>query len=130
MSKTFKPTTLVLLGALALSGSVNASVSSVAETGVAVVQQSTKKVSGVVLDNTGMGIIGANVVVKGTTNGTVTDFDGNFTLTVPTNATLVVSYIGYEHQEFSVAGKSTFNITLQEDSEMLDEVVVVGFGTQ
>ena len=130
MSKTFKPTTLVLLGALALSGSVNASVSSVAETGVAVVQQSTKKVSGVVLDNTGMGIIGANVVVKGTTNGTVTDFDGNFTLTVPTNATLVVTYIGYAHQEFSVAGKSTFNITLQEDSEMLDEVVVVGFGTQ
>ncbi len=74
------------------------------------------------------GVIGANVVEKGnTTNGTITDFDGNFTLTVPQGSTLVISYIGFQTQE--VAAASTVSVTLQEDNAMLDEVVVIGYGT-
>ena len=92
-------------------------------------QQSGKKVTGTILDASGETIIGANVVEKGTTNGTITDFDGKFTLNVPDNAILLISYIGYSDQEVAVAGKTSFNITLKEDSELLDEVVVVGYGT-
>ena len=75
-------------------------------------------------------VIGATIVMQGdATHGTVTDFDGNFTLTdVPSNATLVISYVGYATQDISVAGQTTFNIVLQEDSELLDEIVVTGYG--
>ena len=92
----------------------------------------TKTVKGSVTDaTTGESIIGANVVVVGTTHGTMTDIDGNFTLNnVPENGTLRVSYIGYASQEVSVAGKSSFNFSLKEEGEDLDEVVVVGYGTQ
>lgn len=86
-------------------------------------------VTGVVKDATGETVIGASVLEKGTTNGTITDIDGNFSLTVASNSTLVVSYIGYAAQEIAVGGKTFFNIMLKEDSEMLDEVVVVGYGT-
>lgn len=74
--------------------------------------------------------IGANVVVSGTTNGTVTDFNGNFSLEVPENGTLDVSFIGYLTQSVSLKGKSEFRITLKEDTQKLDEVVVVGYGTR
>ena len=96
---------------------------------VSVVQQG-KKVTGVVVDGAGIPVIGANVIVKGTTNGTITDFDGNFTLeNVPADGVLVVSYIGYLSQEIPVGNQSAINVTLKEDTQALDEVVVVGYGT-
>ncbi len=87
-------------------------------------------VKGTVNDDSGEPIIGASVVEKGTTNGTVTDFDGNFSLNVKSGATLVISYIGYTTQEVAVNGQSTINVTLKEDNALLDEVVVVGYGVQ
>ena len=93
-------------------------------------QSSTINVKGVVNDAMGP-VIGASVVEKGNaTNGTITDIDGNFSLKVPSDATLTISFIGYKTVELPVAGKTSFTVTLKEDSEMLDEVVVVGFGTQ
>lgn len=94
------------------------------------VNQKVKNVKGVVVDETGEPVIGANVVVAGTTNGTVTDFNGNFTLEVPENGTLDISFIGYLTQSISLKGKSDFRITLKEDTQKLDEVVVVGYGTR
>lgn len=91
-------------------------------------QQSSKKITGIVKDVTGEPIIGANVIVKGTTNGTMTGLDGDFELEVPENALLVISYIGYVNQEIPVSGKNSFNVTLEEDTQNLDEVVVLGYG--
>lgn len=85
-------------------------------------------VKGTVKDNTGEPVIGASVVQKGTSNGIVTDIDGNFTLDVPSNSTIVVSFIGYKTQEIPVAGKKLIDVIMKEDTEMLDEVVVVGYG--
>lgn len=90
----------------------------------------TKRVSGTVKSTSGESIIGANVKVAGTTIGCITDIDGNFTLEVPENAKLTVSYIGFQTQEVAINGKSSMSIVLKEDTEMLDEVVVVGYGTQ
>lgn len=91
---------------------------------------SLKKIHGVVKDVNGEPIIGANVVVKGSpSNGTITDFNGNFDLSVTSNATLQISYIGYNTQELFVGKKTDFNIVLKEDTETLEEVVVVGYGT-
>lgn len=87
-------------------------------------------ISGVVLDESGTGLPGASVLVQGTTTGTVTDIDGNFTMTIPDDATLVVSFIGYLSQKIPVAGQSAFSIQLVSDAEQLEEVVVVGYGTQ
>ena len=92
------------------------------------VQQATKKITGTVVDAQGP-VIGASVMEKGTTNGTVTDFDGNFALNVNPGATIVISYIGYETQEIKVGNQSNINITLSEDDAVLEEVVVVGYGT-
>lgn len=86
------------------------------------------KVTGTVLDPTGMPVIGANIKIKGTTNGTITDMDGKFSLEVPKDGTLVVTYVGYANQEISVGNQKTLSITLKEDSEALDELVVVGYG--
>ena len=89
------------------------------------------KLTGTVVDATGEPVIGASVIVKGTSNGTVTDLDGNYTVqNVPEGATLVFSYVGYRTQNIAVAGKSQINVTLEEDKQMLDEVVVVGYGVQ
>ena len=83
-----------------------------------------------VVDGTGEPVIGANVVVKGTTNGTITDFDGNYSLEgVPADGVLVFSYIGYLSQEIPVGNQSMIKVTLKEDTQTLDEVVVVGYGT-
>ena len=88
-------------------------------------------VSGTVTDAQGEAIIGASVLVKGTTTGTVTDFNGKFTLQrVPQNATLAISYVGYRTQNVAVGGKSQVSVTLEEDKQLLDEVVVVGYGVQ
>ena len=85
-------------------------------------------VKGTVVDPTGEPIIGASVLEVGTSNGTITDIDGNFSLTVSSKGKLKITYIGYKPQEVLVEGKRQINITLKEDSEMLDEVVVVGYG--
>lgn len=88
-------------------------------------------ITGTVFDTNGAPLPGANVIEKGTTNGTQTDFDGNFSLTVSSaDAVLVISYIGFEAQEIPVQGQNTISATLQESSSALDEVVVVGYGTQ
>lgn len=90
-----------------------------------------KTVSGLVVDKTGEAVIGASVAVKGTANGSITDFDGKFVLkNVPDEATLKISFVGYKTQEVSVKGKTTLRVTLEEDNELLDEVVVVGYGIQ
>ena len=87
-------------------------------------------VTGTVIDSDGTPLPGASVVEKGTTNGTQTDFDGNFSIDVASGATLMISYIGYSTQEVSVDGRSTINVTMSEDSSQLDEVVVTGYVTQ
>lgn len=90
-----------------------------------------KTVTGTVNDASGEPVIGASVMVKGTTTGTATNFDGQFSINVANdNATLVISYVGYKTQEVSVAGKTNVQVTLEENAEILDEVVVVGYGVQ
>ncbi|WP_289222899.1 SusC/RagA family TonB-linked outer membrane protein, partial [uncultured Bacteroides sp.] len=88
------------------------------------------QITGTVKDKLGETVIGANVTVKGTTNGAITDLDGKFSLQAPPNATLVVSFIGYTTQEIELKGKNHIVVTLSEDSQALDEVVVIGYGTQ
>lgn len=89
-----------------------------------------KKVTGKVVDANGEPVIGATIKEQGTANGTITDFDGNFALNVADNAMLEVSYIGYKSQELKAVVGKTLSVTLKEDTEVLDEVVVVGYGTQ
>lgn len=84
-------------------------------------------VKGVVKDNTGEPVIGANVLVKNTTNGTITDFDGNFTLNANKGDIVVISFIGYKTQELPAT--AMMNVILKDDSEMLDDVVVIGYGS-
>ena len=93
------------------------------------IQQDGQTIRGKVIDNTGEPVIGANVTIKGTTNGVITDIDGNFVLN-NAKGTLVISFVGYKTQEIPIAGKTTINVQLQEDSELLDEVVVTGYGAQ
>ncbi|MDR0845551.1 MAG: TonB-dependent receptor [Tannerella sp.] len=88
------------------------------------------RISGVIIDVNGEPVIGANVVEKGTTNGNITDIDGKFTLQVSPNATLIISYIGFNTQEIAVGNRTAFDITLIENNLALEEVVVVGYGTQ
>lgn len=90
----------------------------------------TKKVSGIVKDENGEVIVGANVMEKGKVNGTITDVDGKFSLDITANSALLFSYIGYNTQEIPVGNKTSLAIILEEDSKMLDEVVVVGYGVQ
>lgn len=92
--------------------------------------QNSHRISGTVVDAVGEAIIGATVIVKGTSNGTATDINGEFKLTAPSGGTLSVSYIGYVPQELKIGNKTVFNITLNEDTKTLEEVVVVGFGKQ
>jgi TonB-linked SusC/RagA family outer membrane protein len=92
-------------------------------------RQQTRKISGTVIDSDGEPVIGANVLEKGTVNGAVTDLDGNFSLDVSDGAVLQISYIGYVTQEIAVHGRTVFQITLHEDAKLLEEVVVIGYGT-
>ena len=87
-------------------------------------------ITGTVTDDTGAPLPGANVLVKGTTNGTQTDFDGNYTITADDDATLVFSYLGFASQEVAVNGQSTINVGMAEDANQLSEVVVLGYATQ
>ena len=98
----------------------------------------SKEVKSAIVQNTVTGTVsdemgplpGASVLVKGTTNGTQTDFDGNYTIDAPSNATLVISYIGFKTMEVAIDNQTTISVTLQEDASKLDEVVVTGYGTQ
>ncbi len=93
--------------------------------------QQTKKITGNVTNTAGEPIIGATVLEKGnTTNGTITDIDGNFTINLPTNATLSISYIGYITQEIQVGYQTSFKVVLKDDTKTLDEIIVVGYGSQ
>lgn len=92
-------------------------------------EEQQQQITGRVVDATGEALIGVSVVQKGTTNGNITDWDGNFTVNVPVGSVLQFSYIGYKTVEMTVeAGKTTINLTMEEDSEMLDEVVVTALG--
>ena len=125
---------LRMTGVLCIAGTlqgVPSILASVPNTIPSIAQQNdTYILTGTVLDQNGIPVIGANVIEKGTTNGTVTDFDGNFSIQVNKNSVLTVSFIGYVSQEVAVKGGNKLNITLKEDSQALDEVVVVGYGTQ
>ena len=92
-------------------------------------KQKTKKITGLVIDENGEPVIGANVIEKGTTNGTVTDIDGRYSLSVPESSVLTVSYIGYADKEVRVGTGTIIDVSLLEDTQALDEVVVVGYGT-
>ena len=122
--------TALLFGVCSMLGGYNSfAVASASPDVIAAVQQSKKKVTGVVNDAMGP-VIGASVMEKGTSNGCVTDLDGNFQLNVSPGATLVISYIGYVTQEIKVGGQSSITVNLKEDSQSLEEVVVVGYGVQ
>lgn len=92
--------------------------------------QQKKTIKGIITDKSGESIIGANVIEKGTTNGVITDIDGNFSLSVSENAILQITYIGYIEQNIPVGSQTVFNIQLIEDTQILDEVVVIGYGTR
>lgn len=95
------------------------------------VPQQQREITGTVVDDSNIPVIGANVIIRGTTNGTVTDIDGKFVLqNVSENAILIISYIGYLDQELNAQGRTSFNIVLKEDTKTLEEVVVVGYGVQ
>ena len=123
---SFKAKKTALCVGLCFLGMISAQQASAATESVASVQQS-RQATGRVADSQGP-LIGATVMEKGTNNGTVTDFNGNFTLSVKSGATLVVSYVGYESQE--VKAGENLHITLQEDGHIVNEVVVIGYGTQ
>jgi len=94
------------------------------------VAMSAQTISGVVSDDTGEAIIGANVIVKGTTIGTITDLDGSYSLNLPSGSTVLeVSYLGYKSQSITIEGRKTINVVMMTDSETLDEVIVIGYGT-
>lgn len=92
-------------------------------------QEIQRKIAGTVIDERGEAIIGANIIEKGTTNGVVTNIDGNFSISVPTNAILQFSYIGYINQEVRIENQNSLEVILKEDTQALDEVVVIGYGT-
>ncbi|HRS42112.1 MAG TPA: TonB-dependent receptor plug domain-containing protein, partial [Dysgonamonadaceae bacterium] len=92
-------------------------------------QQQQKTMTGKITDSNGEPIIGANIIEVGTTNGTVTDIDGNFSLQVKDDAILHISYIGYLEQDINTAGKTSVNVVLQEDTKTLEELVVIGYGS-
>jgi len=121
--------TALLMSALALMGLCYSPNANAAVNVIDGIQQSTKKVTGTVSDAQGP-VIGATVAEKGnTSNAVITDIDGNFSINVKPGATLVISYIGYVTQEIAVGSQSVIDVTLAEDSESLEEVVVVGYGT-
>ncbi|HEX9601169.1 MAG TPA: carboxypeptidase-like regulatory domain-containing protein, partial [Mariniflexile sp.] len=118
MKKTFTNTFILLLFSL------------ISLAGFAQDANNKKNVTGIVVDFSGVPIPGVNVIEKGTNNGVVTDFDGKYSLTVNSKGILVFSFIGMKTVEMPVEGKSVINVSLKEDTESLDEVVVVGYGTQ
>ncbi len=123
---------LIICGSTQISAAIEISKTpETSFTAVTVPHQNTVIIQGQVTDDNGEPVIGANVVEKGTTNGVITDFDGNFKLNVAQEAEIEISYIGYIGQSFKItAGRAVYNITLREDTRLIDEVVVVGYGVQ
>lgn len=97
---------------------------------VQTVSQAQKIIKGRVMDTSGESLIGVSVSIVGGTGGTITDIDGNYSLSVPAGSQIRFSYIGYENQTFDVGNRSVLNVTMKESSELLEEVVVVGYGAQ
>ncbi|HEY5511531.1 MAG TPA: TonB-dependent receptor [Prolixibacteraceae bacterium] len=123
--RIIKLTLFLLLGVL----SQNMAVASDASTNVAT-QQATKKINGKVIDATGAPLPGVSIVVKGTTIGVISDMDGNYTLSIPSDAkTLVFSFVGMNPEERAIDSKSKYNVTLQESTTSIGEVVAIGYGT-
>lgn len=119
------------LGLMMLSGGVSATAFAVEPpSSYAAPEAAAQQLRGVVYDENGDPVIGASVMVKGTSIGTATDLDGRFSLKVPSKGTLVVSYVGYKSQEIALKGQSTLDIHLDVDAGSLDELVVVGYGVQ
>ena len=127
MRKAFRKTAL-LVGACSLLGIVSPQSAYAASPTPDVQAVQSKKITGTVSDAMGP-VIGATVKIKGTQNGVATDLDGKFSLNAKPGQTIVVTYVGYLTKEIKVDGKSVYNITIDEDKQMLDEVVVVGYGT-
>lgn len=121
--------TVPLMAGALLTNTFVAQAAELGSESIASIQQQTITVSGVVMGSDGEPLMGVNVVEKGTTNGTITDLDGKYTLNVGANAVLQFSYIGYVSSDIAVNGQRTVNVTMKEDSQNLDEVVVVGYGT-
>ena len=121
--------TVPLMAGALLTNTFVAQAAELGSESIASIQQQTITVSGVVMGSDGEPMMGVNVVEKGTTNGTITDLDGKYTLNVGSNAVLQFSYIGYVSSDIAVNGQRTVNVTMKEDSQNLDEVVVVGYGT-
>ena len=136
MEKTFKlslgaiakVSTLCLMFSAFSTNATEIMASEVVGAPVATIVQQNGRISGTIVDTKGEPVIGANVVEKGTTNGTITDMDGKFSLEVKSGVTLEISYIGYVTQ--TVQASRAMKITLKEDTQKLDEIVVVGYGTQ
>lgn len=126
-----KATALILLGAGSSITPAFASLEKMESLKSEIVQQKGTRVSGTITDRTGEPIIGANILEKGTTNGIITDIDGNYSLTLTNpKSVLVISYIGFQTQEIPVGSKTEISVMLEEDSKIVDEVVVIGYGTQ
>jgi TonB-linked SusC/RagA family outer membrane protein len=121
----------LLMGCMSGLSAENAKTAPDSDNAALSLQQQTRRITGTVVDNNGEPVVGANVVQKeNSRNGTVTDADGKFSLDVPPNATLKISFIGYLAREVAVGGQSSIDVTLTEDVGLLDEVVVIGYGTQ
>ena len=88
------------------------------------------KISGTIVDEAGLPVIGVAVLQQGTTNGAATDFDGKYSLSVPKEATIVVSCIGYQNQTFVIGDRITYDLILKEDTQLLEETLVIGYGVQ
>ena len=127
MNLNFRKTAL-LLGICFVSGTGYAPRLFAASSGTVEAVQQTKKITGVVSDAAGP-IVGANVLEKGTLNGITTDIDGKFSLNVKPGAVLVISFMGYTTQEIKITDQTALTVTLQENTRLIDEVVVVGYGT-
>src|SRR5690606_20436340 len=97
---------------------------------IATFASAQNQITGTVIDEEGLPLPGANVIIRNTTQGTVTDFDGKFSLEASPEDVLLISYIGYIQKEVTVGDRTEINVTLSPDTESLDEVVVVGYGTQ
>ena len=128
MLKIARPVSFLLLSAALCSSGTVFAANETATPKVGISQQQAS-LKGVVEDELGP-VAGASVVVKGTTNGTVTDMDGNFTLEVKKGDVIVISFIGYLTQEIKYNGEQTIKVNLKEDTQKLEEVVVIGYGTQ
>lgn len=121
----------LLLGANAGSHQLFAKTTGLENSLLEISQQKGITITGVIKDASGMELPGVNVVEKGTTNGTMSDMDGKFTITVPTaKSILQFSYVGFQSQEMTVGNQKSITIKLMEDSQLVDEVVVIGYGTQ